>query len=172
MDTQDQIRQRFFDYFIKQQEHVYVHSSSVIPHDDPTLLFANAGMNQVSLSIQFIYFDCLLMAVILVQTMLSWHCWSKQRAWKTGTCSQYSEVHSRRRKAQWSRWRWERRLSSHIFRNVGELVIWRLFQSLPKLVHFQSLHTILERNLFLGLGGAYQRIQNCKRSTVRLVFRW
>lgn len=50
----DEIRQIFLDYFGKQQ-HTYSHSSSVIPHDDPTLLFANAGMNQVggSLMIQF-----------------------------------------------------------------------------------------------------------------------
>ena len=29
-----------------QYEHIYVHSSSTIPLDDPPLLFANAGMNQ------------------------------------------------------------------------------------------------------------------------------
>lgn len=39
------IRSRFLDYF-KRQGHVIVPSSSVIPHDDPTLLFNNAGMNQ------------------------------------------------------------------------------------------------------------------------------
>ncbi|XP_010774102.1 alanine--tRNA ligase, cytoplasmic-like, partial [Notothenia coriiceps] len=40
-----QIREKFIDFF-RGYEHTYVHSSSVIPLDDPTLLFANAGMNQ------------------------------------------------------------------------------------------------------------------------------
>ena len=44
-----QARQIFIDYF-KEQQHVYVHSSSTIPLDDPTLLFANAGMNQVRIN--------------------------------------------------------------------------------------------------------------------------
>ncbi|KAM6937336.1 alanine--tRNA ligase, cytoplasmic [Xenentodon cancila] len=39
------IRQKFIDFF-RRFEHQYVHSSSTIPLDDPTLLFANAGMNQ------------------------------------------------------------------------------------------------------------------------------
>ncbi|CAN5160558.1 alanine--tRNA ligase [soil metagenome] len=40
-----QIRQKFFDFFIK-RGHEKVASSSLIPAQDPTLLFANAGMNQ------------------------------------------------------------------------------------------------------------------------------
>ncbi len=44
--TAGQIRQKFFDFFANQHNHTYVHSSSTIPSDDPTLLFANAGMNQ------------------------------------------------------------------------------------------------------------------------------
>jgi alanyl-tRNA synthetase len=39
------IRQKFFDYF-KKHGHEQVASSSLIPAQDPTLLFANAGMNQ------------------------------------------------------------------------------------------------------------------------------
>ncbi|XP_075998291.1 alanine--tRNA ligase, cytoplasmic [Genypterus blacodes] len=40
-----QIREKFIDFF-RRYEHQYVHSSATVPLDDPTLLFANAGMNQ------------------------------------------------------------------------------------------------------------------------------
>ena len=43
--TTAQIRQSFLDYFAK-HGHQTVASSSLVPADDPTLLFTNAGMNQ------------------------------------------------------------------------------------------------------------------------------
>ena len=43
--TAAQIRQRFVDFFVG-HGHTHVPSSSLVPQDDPTLLFVNAGMNQ------------------------------------------------------------------------------------------------------------------------------
>ncbi|GAC1433486.1 MAG: alanine--tRNA ligase [Terriglobales bacterium] len=45
MLTGSQIRRKFLDYFV-QHGHKEIHSSSLVPANDPTLLFTNAGMNQ------------------------------------------------------------------------------------------------------------------------------
>jgi alanyl-tRNA synthetase len=43
--TSAQIRQDFFDFF-EEKNHAIVDSAPVVPKNDPTLLFTNAGMNQ------------------------------------------------------------------------------------------------------------------------------
>ena len=45
MLTGSQIRRKFLDYFVE-HGHKEVHSSPLVPQNDPTLLFTNAGMNQ------------------------------------------------------------------------------------------------------------------------------
>jgi alanyl-tRNA synthetase len=43
--TSAEVRQSFLDFFAS-RDHTVVPSASLVPHDDPTLLFSNAGMNQ------------------------------------------------------------------------------------------------------------------------------
>ena len=45
MKTTDQLRRQFLDFF-KRKGHTIVPSDSLVPKDDPTLLFTGAGMNQ------------------------------------------------------------------------------------------------------------------------------
>ena len=45
MPTTNEIRTKFLDFFAK-NGHEIIASSPLIPHKDPTLMFANAGMNQ------------------------------------------------------------------------------------------------------------------------------
>lgn len=40
------VRSTFINFFVERYQHTFVPSSSVVPHGDPTLQFANSGMNQ------------------------------------------------------------------------------------------------------------------------------
>ena len=42
----DKVRSTFIKFFVEKHEHTFWSSISCVPVDDPTLLFANAGMNQ------------------------------------------------------------------------------------------------------------------------------
>ncbi|PIQ78392.1 alanine--tRNA ligase [Candidatus Peregrinibacteria bacterium CG11_big_fil_rev_8_21_14_0_20_46_8] len=45
MKTANQIRRQFIDFFVKQHAHKEIPSASVVPENDPTVLFTTAGMH-------------------------------------------------------------------------------------------------------------------------------
>ena len=96
--TATRVREEFFNFF-KSKNHPYVPSSSTIPYEDPTLLFANAGMNQVRpFSAHRLKFS--VSTACVVQGDLPRNGRSSVRARATETRIQQSEVHSCRREAQ------------------------------------------------------------------------
>jgi hypothetical protein len=98
-----QVREEIIEYFVQRAGTPFVPSSPVVPHDDPTLLFTNAGMNQFK-------------DVFLGQGTRNY-----KRAVNTQKCI-------RGRQAQRPRRCRQGHLSPHVFRNARQLVLRRLFQ--------------------------------------------
>lgn len=108
--TAPKVRETYIDFFAKKKEHTFWPSSSTIPFEDPTLLFANAGMNQVRDSLELTCERrCSSCGTptnryssqnILVQSCFSWNCGSKLGYEQVETCSQQPKMYPCWRKAQ------------------------------------------------------------------------
>ena len=137
------IRHEFFDYFAK-NGHTYVPSSSTIPYEDPTLLFANAGMNQVSLhhcagricSEPLVQYKSIFLGTVDPHSEMA----RLKRAYNSQKCIRAGGKHNGiQNLPQFSATRlpfrvlrsgrcWKRLIPPHILRNAGKLVIRKLLQ--------------------------------------------
>lgn len=87
------VRDTFIKFFEKKKEHTFWASSKVIPHEDPTLLFANAGMNQVFTDVSHIL-------ICVVQAHFSWDCGPEIGSCQVDSRRKFSKVYPRWWKAQ------------------------------------------------------------------------
>ena len=102
MATANQIRGTFLDYF-KEDNHAEIDSSPLVPQNDPTLMFTNAGMVQFK-------------NVFLGQD---------KRPYNRAVTS---EMCPRRWQAQRPGQRGLHSPAPHLFRNAWKLFVWRLLQ--------------------------------------------
>ena len=102
--TSKEIRASFLKYF-ERHGHRIVASSPLVPHDDPTLLFTNAGMNQFK-------------DVVPRQGDARLHARDHR-----------AEVHARQRQAQRPRQRRAVVPAPHLLRDAGQLLVRRLLQA-------------------------------------------
>ena len=101
--TASQVREAFLPFFEK-RDHRRVASSSLVPQNDPTLLFTNAGM------VQF-------------KDVFT----GREKRGRT-SAPPVAEVRARRRQAQRPRERRLHRAAPHLLRDAGELLLRRLLQ--------------------------------------------
>ncbi len=49
------VRSQFLDFFVRDKDHTHIRASPVVPFNDPSLMFVNAGMNQFKSVLQVPY---------------------------------------------------------------------------------------------------------------------